>query len=343
MTPIRLRLRRIWHVAARHGLKRAALAALLLATPGAATVAAEAGLNLYEATVPGDASGEPRAGVIAEALRQVAVRATGRRAAATDAALAPLYANARHYVQTLKPAAPGFVTVGFDATAVEAQLARAGQPLWDRDRPVTLVLFVPAGGASAVDPAQATAALKKLEQVAQARGVRLKSATRSPSEQLPVRLEDLKHGDAGSLMELARRYGAEEVLVGTLGAGAAEYAAYGRVGLPALPSAPDEALNALVDRLAQDQSLAPGTALATVVVEVAGINDARSYASARHALETLSPVRGVTLTDVNRDVVRLSVSLRGGTEALRHALGSAPHLTLESAAGAEPLRLRLTP
>jgi hypothetical protein len=310
---------------------------------GTAVGAASPELNLYEGTVAGDASGEPRGSTLADALRQVAVRATGRRAAATASGLAPLYANARRYVETLKPAGPGLVTVGFDAASVEAQLAQAGEPLWDRDRPQTLILFVSATTGQAVETAESAAARHAIEQAAQLRGVIVRFASHAQAEQLSVRLEDLKRGEAGSLVELARRYGAEEALVGIQSGTAIQYAAYGRVGLSSLPVAADEALHALVDRYAQDQALAPGTSIASLKVDISGIRDARSYALARRALESLSVVRAVSLADAAGDVVHVTVSLRGGSDALRHALNGAAHLALESAPGTEPVRLRLVP
>ena len=95
--------------ALRRGARAALCALALLCTAPAAHAAAA--INPYEATVDGEPSGNLKGATIAEALRQVAVRATGRRAAAGDPALAALYGNARQYVQTLTPAGAGQVTV----------------------------------------------------------------------------------------------------------------------------------------------------------------------------------------------------------------------------------------
>jgi len=94
--------------------------------------------GLYEGTVPAtDRSPKGLAMVYPEALRQVAVRVTGRPAAASDPVLAPLYADANRFVQTWRPAGTGQVAVGFDAQAVGAALVKAGQ---------ALVASGPAGG-----------------------------------------------------------------------------------------------------------------------------------------------------------------------------------------------------
>ena len=245
-------------------------------------------------------------------------------------------------MQTLTPASPGQVTVGFDASAVEPALARAGQPLWNGERPVTLVVLIT--GTGQLQDASATAELRRmLERTALARGVTLVYPTRAASEQLAPRLEDLRRGELAPLLELAHRYGAEEVLLGTQAGNEMHYVAAGRIALAQLPGSAEEALHALVDRYAADGALAPGTALSSVTVELHGITDARAYASARRALEGLGPVRGVSVLDAERDVVRVSVTLRGSADALRRALAQAPHVSVDSAPGAEVIRMRLAP
>jgi len=326
-------------MAARLRTAGAALA-VLLSLPVCA--AAPAAVNPYEATVAGEPSGELRTATIVEALKQVAVRATGRRAAATDPALAGLYAGARQYVQTLTPASPGQVTVGFDAAAVEPALARAGQPLWNGERPLTLVVLLAANG-QLLEAGSAAEPRRQLEHAAAARGVALVYPTRAASEQLAPRLEDVRRGELAPLLELAHRYGAEELLLGTQAGSELHYAAAGRVALGQLPGSAEDALHALVDRYAADGALAPGTALSAVVVELHGINDARAYAGARRALEALGPVRSVSFTEADHDVVRVAVTLRGSADALRRALSQAPHVLVDSAPGAETIRMRLAP
>ena len=73
------------------------------------------------------------------ALRSVLVRVTGRRSAEDDAALAPLVAGARRYVQQYRATPDGQLWVSFDGPAIERWLTQNGQPLWGHERPTTFV------------------------------------------------------------------------------------------------------------------------------------------------------------------------------------------------------------
>ena len=101
----------------------------------------------YEATVPlGGPTEEDRARALAEALQAVAVKASGRRGAASNGTVAA--ANPARYVQRYAKTADQMLKVGFDGPAVEELLQQAGLPLWPSERPVTVVT------ATAVDRAE---------------------------------------------------------------------------------------------------------------------------------------------------------------------------------------------
>jgi hypothetical protein len=101
----------------------------------------------YEATVPlGGPTEEDRARALAEALQAVAVKASGRRGAASNGTVA--VANPARYVQRYAKTADQMLKVGFDGPAVEELLQQAGLPLWPSERPVTVVT------ATAVDRAE---------------------------------------------------------------------------------------------------------------------------------------------------------------------------------------------
>jgi hypothetical protein len=92
----------------------------------------------YEVTVPlGGPTEEDRARAFAEALQAVAVKASGRRGAATNRTV--LAANPARYVQRYAKTADQMLKVGFAGTAVEELLQQAGLPLWPTERPVTAV------------------------------------------------------------------------------------------------------------------------------------------------------------------------------------------------------------
>lgn len=92
----------------------------------------------YEVTVPlGGPTEEDRARAFAEALQAVAVKASGRRGAATSRTVAA--ANPSRYVQRYAKTSDQMLKVGFAGGAVEELLQQAGLPLWPSERPVTVV------------------------------------------------------------------------------------------------------------------------------------------------------------------------------------------------------------
>src|SRR5579862_2445771 len=87
-------------------------------------------VHVYEVDVDGQS---PAA--LQDAMRQALIRATGRREAAEDPALAPLITNAARFVQSTGVGPRGESQVVFDAAAVEAAITAAGRSVWDRVRP----------------------------------------------------------------------------------------------------------------------------------------------------------------------------------------------------------------
>ncbi len=307
--------------------------------------------GLYEGTVPAtDRSPKGLAMVYPEALRQVAVRVTGRPAAASDPALAPLYADANRFVQTWRPAGSGQVAVGFDAQAVEAALVAAGQPLWPADRPVVFAaVMVERAGPAGVARTLLTGAVtgderRALERVAQARGLVLAW----PAVELAPVLTDLaQSGPVDALLSFAREQKAQAVLWLRTSAVAGSssqwsWATDGLAGSGRGDAA--TALQSFADALAARDASAPGAALAQLVVVVSGVDSLADYAAVLNAIEGLPTVRELGVTSVAGNVVRLRVRLRGDAGGLVRVLAQAGRLvtdTAGTAAGDGSLRLKL--
>lgn len=333
--------------------RRAIFAALtlgLLAGPGPLAQAAPVP-GLYEGTVPAtDRSPKGLATVYPDALRQVAVRVTGRPAAASDPALAPLYADANRFVQTWRPAGTGQVTVGFDAQAVEAALVAAGQPLWPADRPVVFAAVVvervgPGGVARTLVTGAVTGDERRaLERVAQARGLVLAW----PSVELAPALMDLvQSGPVEALLAFAREQKAQGVLwlrTSAVAGSAAQWswATDGLVGSGRGDAA--TALQGFADALAARDASAPGAALAQLIVVVSGVDNLTDYAAVLNAIEALPTVRELGVTGVAGNVLRLRVRLRGDAGGLVRVLAQEGRLTADAAGtatGDGSLRLKL--
>ena len=307
--------------------------------------------GLYEGTVAAtDRSAKGLAAVYPEALRQVAVRVTGRPAAANDPALAALYADANRFVQTWRPAGAGQVAVGFDAQAVEAALVAAGQPLWPADRPVVFaVVVVERASAAGVARTLVTGAVtgderRALERVAQARGLVLAW----PAPELAPALSDLaQSGPVDALLAAAREQKAQAVLwlrtsavPGTPAQWAWATEALGANGRGDAAAA----LQAFADALVARDASAPGAALAQLTVMVSGVDTLNDYAVALNAIEALPTVRELAVAGVAGNVVRLRVRVRGDAGGLLRVLAQEGRLVADSAsatAGDGSLRLKL--
>jgi hypothetical protein len=326
----------------------AALAALLLAglawLPMSASAAVVAGL--YEGVVPGDTSEDGRAAAAQEALRQVAVRATGRRAAASDPALAGLYAEARRYAQTFQPVGGGYVAVGFDPDAVEAALGRAGLPIWGRERPSTLVVLVadrPGQPRSLVGGTDAEER-RAVERAAQLRGLPLVWPGALDPVTAQQRIDDVLANRGEALREFARRYGADGVLYGRATPAGVAWNWLAGTGAGSAHGTLGDGVDALADRLAAEFASGQARAAAVQSVVVRGVGDLRAYADTLTLLLSLPNVRAVALESAAGDVARFRIDYRGDPEALRRSATLGGRLAADAdATGDGALRLVLQP
>jgi hypothetical protein len=333
--------------------RRAIFAALTLGLLAGAVPLAQAAPvpGLYQGMVPAtDRSPKGLATVYPDALRQVAVRVTGRPAAASDPALAPLYADANRFVQTWRPAGTGQVAVGFDAQAVEAALVAAGQPLWPADRPVVFAAVVvervgPGGVARTLVTGAVTGDERRaLERVAQARGLVLAW----PAVELAPALMDLaQSGPVEALLAFAREQKAQGVLwlrTSAVAGSAAQWswATDGLAGSGRGDAA--TVLQGFADALAARDASAPGAALAQLVVMVSGVDSLTDYATVLNAIEALPTVRELEVTSVAGNVLRLRVRVRGDAGGLLRVLAQEGRLAADAAGtatGDGSLRLKL--
>jgi hypothetical protein len=314
------------------------LLALCPCAPGDAAVLA----TLYEATVTADAADPQRAAE--EALREVATRVTGRRGAGSDVALAGLYEGARQYVQTMRPAGTGQVTVVFDAPAVDAALLHVGQPLWSRERPATLVVLLldrPSAGRALLTDETETEDKRSMERMAQWRGVPL--VWPAASAELAAHAAEAQEGRLEPLLEWARRSEADAVLVGRPAGGQIAWTAAGPAAAGPLSGAPADVVQALADRYAANFATAAGAALLPTEVLVSGIGDFKAYGATLAYLAGLTNVRGVRVVEVAGDTVRFLVSYRGDAGALQRTVTLGGKLLPDSTGGDGTLRFHRPP
>lgn len=242
---------------------------------------AHAEVRPYEVSVPlKGATAEDRAAAMVVALQAVAVKASGRREAADNAAVNR--ADPAKYVQRYSTTADRKLKVGFDGRAVEQLLQQAGLPLWPAERPLTVI------NAAVPDAAAA-------EAVAQWRG-------------LPIAWSA---GDSAGAPSSARA-----VLTG-VPSGAEFTWTFTHDGrtTEARGSAQD-GIHLAADTLAARYAPASTRTTASLTLNVGGMDELADYSGLLAYLRSLSLVRGVEVESLDGAVVRLRVVVRGDRDLL---------------------------
>jgi len=261
-----------------------------------------ADVPVYQASVPLPVNGQAeRAAAFHEALRTVAVRASGRRNAG-DAVAA---ADPQRYVQQYAATSDRRLKVGFDPRSVEQLLVQAGLPVWAAERPpITLVLAGQPAGAQV--EAERASALRGLPMTVQG-GV-------ADAAGLAAAVAD------GNAAEVLRRAGVgtgAAVLLSPAVAGDGQWAFVHAGQVLRSAGSATEAMHAAADALAARYAPASTRSVSSATIGVGGIDRYEAYAGTLEYLASLSSVRGVAVEGLEGDVLRLRVSLRGDLELLR--------------------------
>ncbi|MGQ0428329.1 MAG: DUF2066 domain-containing protein [Gammaproteobacteria bacterium] len=296
---------------------------LVLVATAAPAVAAEGIGDLYTVTVPYTGDNDA---AIREALSDVLVRVTGRPDAPALENLAPLVAQASRYVTSFRRAAGGKLAVSFDGPAIENAIDSSGLAFWGAERPLTLVFLAldRGGGRRALVHAEAFGDERaRVERAAARRGLPL--VWPGQGDDLVRGLQQAWSGEHAPLIDAARRYGAEGVLIGRAapgpsGAFTVDWT-FVAAGLPAraageLEAGPDLA----AERYASLYASRGAAQRSEQVVTVMGIASLEDYARALQVLSKLPPVRGVAVDEVTPDAVSFLVNVRGDPAALPEAI-----------------------
>jgi len=245
-----------------------------------AAAGARAEAMLYEVLVPlAGTTAEDRKAGLAEAMRAVAVQMSGRRDAASNAAVTR--ADPAGYVQRYSTTPQKMLKVGFDATAVDRLLQQAGLPFWPAERPLTLV------DAPLPDPAA-------LEAAAQWRG-------------LPIAWNAAEVPAAG-----ASRAVLKGVPSGNEFAWSFTYAGRTLQGR----GTAEDGVNLAADALAGIFAPPSTRSTSRLVLRIGGIDGLSSYAGLLAYLGSLSLVSDVQVDALDGSVVDVRMAVRGDRELL---------------------------
>jgi hypothetical protein len=278
-------------------------------------------VRVYEVDIEGQTTP-----ALQEAMRQALVRATGRREAAGDPALASVIADAPRYVKTYSTGPRGESQVVFDGPAVEHAVSAAGRSVWGRERPFTLVVLDPPRTRTAEEAARA-----ELERAAAERGL--------PISLIPLTLSD----SAGTplspeaLLTAAQRYGGDEILIGH--------------GEDAGPQAPlqwnlyTHALSATwtgplangiehtVDVLVPQQGTSLAETDSEAYLQIDGVTTLNAYAEVQRLLQSVPGVRRANIAAADGGSVTFDVTARGGAAGVERELNGSPRLVRTGGTG----------
>jgi hypothetical protein len=265
----------------RPGLQIFAVAWLCVATLAGPAASARADARLYEAIVPlQGASAEDRAAGMSDALRAVAVRASGRREAADNPTINS--ANPSKFVQRYSTTADKMLKVGFDGSALEELLQQAGLPLWPAERPVT-VIEAPVTDVAAV------------EAVARWRGLPIEWGASGPAHTASAARAVLTGVPSGSAFTWTFTHDGRTAQV----QGTAQ-----------------DGIHLAADTLAARYAPPSTRSSSTVTLKVDGMDDITDYAGLLAYLRELSLVRDVAVESLDGTVITLRAVVRGDREVL---------------------------
>ena len=297
--------------------------AVLALTALALPAQAESFGDLYSVTVP--YTGENEA-AFREAMRDILVRVTGRRDAPELENLAPLVAQASRYVTSFRRAAGNQLAVTFDGAAIENAIDASGLAFWGNDRPVTLIwLALDRGGGRRALVSSSDTSDEKARVDANAARRGLPIVWPDSGDDLVRATQQAWSGNHDALIDAARRYGADGVLIGR-----ARQTAAGSYEVDWKFSSGDVAATAAGELEAGPELAAEHYAgiyasrgaaqRSEQIVTVTGIGSLEAYAATMRTLSKLAPVRRVSVDEVTPDAVSFRVNVRGDPEALNQAI-----------------------
>jgi hypothetical protein len=277
-----------------------------------------------------DFKGEASAPAVQEAMRRALVRATGRRDAGTDPALATLVTDAPRYVQSTRKAANGNTVVVFDSAVVEQAIVSAGRSVWERERPFTFVVFYPPLSGQALETARA-----ELDKAAELRGL--------PINLAPVPVVDSTGVELSreAMLQGAQRVGGDAVLVARSdnpsAAGIWQWTLQTQFGSESWTGSLDAGVNGAVDALTRAQEVSAGIAELEAVVQVNGVSTLNDYAAVGRLLEGIPGQKRVSLAETNGTTATFSVLVRGGADTVDRVLGNSARLSRAGTANGQLL------
>jgi hypothetical protein len=248
----------------------------------------------------------------------------------------------------------------FDPQAIDALLRKAGLPVWGSVRPSVLALIaVEEKGERRVIGADDTSGkIEVLSQAASEWGLPLRFPLLDLQDQMQLSISDIWGGFQENILEAARRYQTEVVLVGRVYPlsddlwearwrlfvqdSTRDWVTRGAAPNRLLAGSVREIVTSLAADFASSSEATDSTGIAVVV---SGIHTLQDYARTLAYLRKLYLVEDIQVTQAKADEIQFLLATRGGKQALRRVIALDKELvpveTEEGIALQEHLQFRL--
>lgn len=306
--------------------------------------------TLYTAEVPLDEKADnPRDDAYKAALIAVLARVSGSALAANAAAVDEMFPVPAAYVIQYRPGNGDTLWVAFDGEAVERVLRGAGQTVWGRDRPLTLVWLAVDWGqgereiVAASEPdrlAQESRSIdrnlllrQRLLDIAAERGLPLAFPLLDTVDLQSVTFSDIWGGFDERIVAASKRYEANSVLIGRVQPSTSQQDRWTYVfgdETRTWTGSAEAVVAQIADLLAAEFAVGGDSPMERVALNVSGIHDVDAYGSLQKLLAGVNLIEAFRIERVAGDTVSYQVDVRGGAPRLRRALRFAGLLEQDS-------------
>jgi hypothetical protein len=295
---------------------------------------------LYTAQVALDQEeSDPSAAAYDTALREVLLRISGAELSADPERVELLFPSPAAYVVQFRPGDDETLWVSFDGEAVESVLRQAGQTVWGRDRPETLIWLAVDWGQgdreiiAADDPQRRRDQARSIDRdrllrqrildMAERRGLPVLFPLLDTEDQQNVAFSDIWGGFDEPLLEASKRYGAHSILVGRIRPASSQrnrWNFYFGGEERSWDGEPEQVVGLVADLLADEFAVSGSAPLEYVDLNVSGIATVEAYGAMQSMLVDTSLIESFSINEVAGDRITYRVEARGGAERLRRAL-----------------------
>jgi hypothetical protein len=290
-----------------------------------------------------------------KALSQVLIKVSGNSSIMTlpiiRASLAGVSNMVKSYSMTQNPSNPSkqVFDVSFDPKAISQLLTSAGQPMWDAQRPITLIWLSinnPDGHNTVLDSnaANTQPLAVALKNSAQLRGLSVFFPMLDLPDQsfISSNINNTSPLTTSDMQALADRYHVQSVLAGSLTPSGNQWQTQWRYVLDSAPISWSQDTASTQDTASQVIDTISGTMIAQLAIsttsslqtqaylDIHAVNDLQTYSQLSHCLSSLSNMTSLAPMDLSENQVTFQVEFSGTTDLLIQTVTQQCKLTFQT-------------